>query len=101
MALTTRLSPEARKAWLSIGLIERDIKIAAIGQMRAKCRAPSGDGRNQCARQSGRHRQGAGVAWACNYCYDANLWSPTHAAEGQPDVQGELLKHRGGQVRHA
>ena len=33
------------------------------------------DGCHQRARSSGRHRQGAGVAWACEYCHHPHLRS--------------------------
>jgi integrase/recombinase XerD len=38
------------------------------------------DGRYQCARPPGRHRQSAGVAWARQHRYDAHLRSSPHAA---------------------
>jgi integrase/recombinase XerD len=47
--------------------------------------------RYQCARSPGRHCQGAGVAWTCEYFDDKNLRSPPHSARGQPHVQGFLL----------
>ena len=45
------------------------------------------DRRHQRARSPSRHRQGAGMARACQYFHHAHLRSPAHAAGGQPDVQ--------------
>ena len=52
------------------------------------------DGRHQRARSPGRHRQGAGMARPRQHRHHAHLRSPPHAAGGQPDVQGRLLRHR-------
>ena len=51
-----------------------------------------GDRRHQRARSPGRHRQGAGVARPRQHRHHADLRPPPHAARGQPDVQGFLLK---------
>jgi site-specific recombinase XerD len=40
---------------------------------------------------AGRHRQGAGMAWARQHRNDTDLRPPPHASRGQPDVQGDIL----------
>jgi integrase/recombinase XerD len=52
---------------------------------------PACDGRHQCARPPGRHRQGPGVARARQHLHHPHLRSPQDAPGGQPDFQGELL----------
>ena len=42
----------------------------------------AGDGRNQCPRPPGRHRQSAGVARSRQYHYHADLRSPTYTTGG-------------------
>jgi site-specific recombinase XerD len=63
----------------------------------------AGDGRRQCPRPPGRHRQGAGVARARQHRHHPHLRSPEISARRQSDVRGSLLigvGARGDDCRH-